>query len=574
MDRYDIFDDIKIPQYSALLYLRDINNNSKFIVDISNIMVNDISVKKERNKPSSAKISIEYLQFKKRLEKEKTIAENVLKPWVSEIVIKRNFKTIFSGYLSSMNISLKAVGKETLTMTFFDWGEMLEKRYISRGYGNMSYPQIAQKIIMDAQHEMNWIDNYAFEASDNEAYFSGWILNDNPELKAPRADVLLWSPTQKTGIKLLNNQNIKCSVNDGETFDNSLLYFSFYYISNGGNLNIKFFDENNQIILSQNIPLSNTNNTWKKYNEKESWEENPILINFPNKRVFYIEISTNNDISLTELQLYKIYKNPNYYDLNLKIGIFDNKNYNDQKNRVRHYHRDNAKEILYNLTKLVEDNFEYQFDEDKKFNIWFYHGRDWADPVFVATYPGDIQSLSIDRDISEIENVIYGKAEENVKYTKTSKDSRGRLVHDQKEYTRLWFNTAKDKDSMEKYGAMANIKSYESVNELKDIVEKTKADLKIYSSINNVPSIEVDSNIYNPGNLDLGDAIGIKVLNDDLFKYINGTYRIYSYELDVSIDSVESMRFELISPNLPQLQIITFPQQYKNLINDINRLKK
>ena len=43
MDRYDIFDDIKIPQYSALLYLRDINNNSKFIVDISNIMVNDIS---------------------------------------------------------------------------------------------------------------------------------------------------------------------------------------------------------------------------------------------------------------------------------------------------------------------------------------------------------------------------------------------------------------------------------------------------------------------------------------------------------------------------------------------------
>lgn len=572
---YNVFDNIDIPQYSAAIFLRNIKTNkSDFIVDISNVMINDIQISKERNKPDSCKINVEYTQFKKRLEKENTIVEHVLLPWVTEIVIKRNFKTVFCGYLNSMSIKLSAVGKEELNMTFFDWGEMLEKRYISRGYGKISYPEMAQKIIMDSQHELNWIDNYAFEASDNEAYFSEWILNNDPELKPERADQLLWSPTQKTGIKLKNNDFIISSVNDSEIISNdNKLYLSFYYIANNNcNLKVNCHDDNGNIIQTYNINLQ-ASTTWKKYNEQESWE-NPILLNSPTQRVSQISFSPNSDIQITEIQLYRTYQNENYYDLGIKIGNFDNGGHNYQKDRVRHFHKRKAKECLYSLANLVEDNFEYQFDENKNFNIWFYHGRDWADPVFVATYPGDIQSLSIERDISEIENVIYGRAEETIKYTKAIKEANGKITKDSKEYTKVWSYSSKNVDSMKKYGAMQNIKSYDNVNELKDIVEKTKADLKIFSDINVVPSIEVDANIYNPSNLDLGDAVGVKVLNDGLFKYINGTYRVYSYNLNVSIDSVEKMGFDLIAPNLPHLQIISFPQQYKNMLNDINRLKQ
>ena len=211
--------DIGTPDYRILVYLWDRDyvdpttgnkGESRFIVDISALATSDIHITKERNQPDSLEVTIEYTQFKEKLKKEGTMAKDVLMPWLTEIKIQRNFKTIFAGYLHSMSLSLGAVGREELNLKCFDWGNKLDKRLCSRGFRNMTYPEIAQALIMEAQHELNWIENYAFEYSDNETYFSEWVYNNNPDPdhKPARADDFWWGTSTKVGVKLNANDKI------------------------------------------------------------------------------------------------------------------------------------------------------------------------------------------------------------------------------------------------------------------------------------------------------------------------------------------------------------------------------
>ena len=98
------------------------------------------------------------------------------------------------------------------------------------------------------------------------------------------------------------------------------------------------------------------------------------------------------------------------------------------------------------------------------------------------------------------------------------------------------------------------------------------SDLNVFDEIQNIPEIEVDSNIYNPGNVYLGDTIMVNVLSDQLFEFINGSYRVYKYVLSVSQDSVENMRLTLLPPDMQSMQLISFPMQYKYIKNDVKRL--
>lgn len=191
--RYDDYDDINIPNYQVLVFVweRKEDNARYFVSDISDLLCSAIEINKERNSPDTCSFSIEYVQLKERLKREKSYAQNVFRPWLTEIKIRRNFKTVFSGYLGTMRLSLSEIQKQTLTLNCFGWGKMLEKRYVSFGIGNKSYPEIAEQIITEAQHELNWIENYAFEASDDEAYLSGWAYNGSleapdPEIKSYR----------------------------------------------------------------------------------------------------------------------------------------------------------------------------------------------------------------------------------------------------------------------------------------------------------------------------------------------------------------------------------------------------
>lgn len=594
--------DIGTPDYRILVYLwdRDYVNpdtgekgESRFIVDISSLAISNIRITKERNLPDTLDVTIEYTQFKKKLAEEGSMAKNVLMPWLTEIKIQRNFKTIFTGSLYSMSLNLSSVGREELTLKCMDWGQKLDKRLVSVGFRNMSYPQIAQALINEAQHELNWIENYAFEYSDNETYFSEWVYNNNPDPdnKPARADDYYWGVSSKVGVKLNANDKIITPLQiatraiqqddlsyilDAYNYHNDeQIQFTFdYYCAESTTITLTFctgeWGNLTQIdTTTMTVPAS-----------VDRWTTSQThTFTLPSAYLTYVQVSTNKAIAVSEFQLYRTPVDGDEYDLDIRQGIIDptyidnhgeQHTYTFDQTRVRHYHLQNVKDALYNLTKLESDQFEFEFTEDKVFNCYKYRGCPVSDPAMIATYPGIIQDLSVDRDIDSIINTNYAHADETLKL-QVQADGGGT---DTKDYTRRWKYAIKDIKSTSRFGSMSDISSYDGVNSRDNIRDKTISDLKSYADIQNVPSISVDSNIYNPDNLHLGDAVGVKVLEDEIFFYINDVYRVYSLEINVSRDTVESMSVTLVTPTMATLQMISFPKQLKIMASTLKRLEE
>lgn len=582
---YNRYDDINIPDYQVLLFLWDRQGNEtekntrNFVVDISNILVSSIQISKERNKPDNCAFEIEYEQFKQRLKNEGTYTQNVMKPWLTEIKITRNFQTVFSGYLSSMKLTLGEVGQQNLLLQAFDWSKMLEKRFVTVGYGDMSYPEIAQQLIMDAQHEINWIENYAFEASDEEAYFSGWAYNGNPDPDKDARPKKSDDPKWNGGIHLNAGSVIQTATQGANDYNGETLKFSCWY---KGSTTLTLTTQTGvwgslTNISSKTITLPNVS----------AWTYFETNFTMSSGNVTFLKIQTSGACDLTELALYRDFIEGGIYDLGIRQGVIDTTDTHGgkwpyRKDRIRHYHRQRVLDAIYNLSKLQTDEedgdqFEYFIDENKKLNCYKYYGNPIADPAAALVYPGQIKTLSVQRDIEEVSNLIVGTADEDVSY----KDAEG----NERNYTRKWSAVAKDVSSItgsidplsgksgSNLGVLMDLKSYDGVDEQKDINAKVIGDLNSFGDIQEVPTLTIDSNVYNPSNIKLGDAVAIKVLDDELFTYINDVYRVYSYSLSVSPNSVEVMSIELITPSRFTIQLMTFVDKFKITADTVRRLQ-
>ena len=258
--RQFIVDDIQIPDYRIELWTYDYNpkdgiKKMLFLADISNIAISSINIVKERNLPDSCNVTIEYTQFKRKLAQEGSESVDILRPFLTDIKVKRNFETVFSGTLHSMDLVLSAIGKESLTLQCYGYMERLNKRLISAGYYGMSYPEIAQQMIYDCQHEVNWFDNYAFE-STGEEYFDGWewSAKTNEKPRPPRA-----SPSfNDGGVTLSANQWMEYTVpyvpTDVKSSDR--FYLSFYSnVSTNGTITITMtpLDNSGNIVQTFNV---------------------------------------------------------------------------------------------------------------------------------------------------------------------------------------------------------------------------------------------------------------------------------------------------------------------------------
>ncbi len=534
--------ELKIPDYRIELY--DSKSN-KMLADLSNIAISDLTIEKERNQPDFGDVTIEYTQFIKKMERTSTWSQNVLEPYLTNVVIKRDFKPLTGGYLEHVSLKLSQVGKEELQVKFSGFGEMLNKRFIEVGYGGMTYAQMARQIVTDAQHEKNYIENYAFETSED--WFDGWTYSSGEE--PTRSNPRLWGG----GIYILSGQGIRYNFPDKMESNHGDLFFSFYS-KHSGTYRIDLIDSNNSTIRSVSGSVSG-----------ESFVKNSITIPNTSQEVYGIRFNVlSGNLDLSEFQLYKKPSPGDEYDLGIRFGDYY-PDVNWPATRTRHYHQQNAKDALYNLSKLAEnpeENFEYNFSWDRKFNLYEYEGNPAV--VKTITYPGDIQTIEIERGIEEVYNTNYGSAQEE-QSTSTS-DGVSSVVK--------WATLAQDKSSINKYGVLAKYSSYSGVKNQQDLDNAAKADLNIHNDIQTVPSLLIETNKLNPSNLSIGDATGLNVLADEYFSFLNGAYRIYSYRLNITTDSVEKMEITMCQPGWPATQRMTFPKLIKQVQRDIFRIEK
>lgn len=581
------------------------------LVDISNLAVSTLNLTKERNLPDTLSVDIEYVQFKNKLEKENTKISDVLKPYLVDVIVRRNFEIIFSGILMYSKVTLQAVGKQTLTLQAIGYGEELSKRYINCSYGDMNYPQIARQIIYDAQHEMNWIDNYDFlkdqtdSSNENDtSYFNGWYASDTENVSyipVKGSDTNVYQAHWQNGaIAFDAGCTLKCfkltcsKLTGGDRWGtsgnyNQFLYLSFWHttISETESRTITMkveFDTDGEdasthaktFDISFTTQPSNTDagSQWRKF---EAYLNIGLLqgmvkhVTFTNTSKYDFRI---NDFNLYRPSDEEHRRNETNiaattgYDLNLEVGYFDDA-FNDKKlystDRVRHYHRQNAKEAIYNLAKLEDQNFEYQVNKDGQFIIKQAEG----DLVVknVATYPGQISEISIERDANTLYNV--GCAINTHLYD--NKD-----LFEQSGQSFIWADmtngVAIDESSVSKYKARVQMVEVDTTTR-REIEVEAQGAINASDEIQDIPTIKFDSNIYNPGNIHIGDAFGINVNIDEVFNFINGEYRVYAYSLRLSQDHVESMDITLAIPNALQLQLMTFPVTMKNMMNNIKRIQ-
>lgn len=663
-ERGDVYyiNDIDIADFRILCYMWNRESGkSDLLIDISNLATSGIKIEKERNKPDTLEVTIEYTQFKEKLQYEGSHPEYILMPFLTEVKIQRNFETIFAGTLFHLSLSLAEVGRQEVTLKCCSWGEHYEKRFVSECFHG-TYPEIAQQLVMAGQHELNWFDNYAFEYVDE--YWDGWEWSHFHHWRVTDAyatspsgsssieptgyrvgDVLSYAggggtcsfrvakvsssgrpedltlisstvftqdvskydevratggsgsncylslttetgliPPRSTdgryggGVLLLNGESAwtYSMANGNLTGDNPRqlddLYFSFWYkCSHNSQLTLTMhaegenYDTPGTVLKTFSCPVGGASD-WTEYKTTI-----PAFGIADEIRWLKVAIS-GADMEFSDLQLYTKPKDHDAYDLDIKLGTIDAQGHKFDKYRVQHYHRQNIKSALYNVAKYVNfkndkgepDTFEYEFDENKVFNIYYKQGISIADPAFAATYPGNVKNLEIERGLEDIYNISYAEGDE-------SKSYKGSDGYDE-QYMKKWISAYSSPASTQRYGVMTEFQSYEGITSYGDLDDVAYSDLNIFDEIQSIPEIEVDSNIYNAGNVFLGDTITVNVLSDPLFEFINGTYRVYKYSLDISTDSVETMRLTLVPPDVQALQLISFPTQYKFLQNDVKRL--
>ena len=387
--------------------------------------------------------------------------------------------------------------------------------------------------------------------SGTGAYLS---LTTETELAPPRSSVRY----HEGGIVLLANEYMFTKVHpEFPIVKNSynipqLTFKCVHKNSSNSTLTVALLDENEQQLYSTTITLSSAND----------WTLQSFTL--PAKTgisssVRYVKLTTNSNIEITDLQIYTKPETGDSYDYFLTTNFEDNSSWD--KDRVRHYHYENIADEMESLTELENDNFEFWWDTERNIDIKDYVG-DLINDIGI-TYPGDVQEIELEREIENIFNINIAQADQSI----TFKDANG----DEQSGTYRWVGTYGSYDSINEYGVFHEQKAYDGVDRQEDLDEKAKGDLKIYSYVDDLPEITTDANIYSIDKIDIGKVLTLKVLSDKIFEYVNGEYRVYSWNMNVSTDSVENFSFKLIPIDKRHLQVINFPKMIKTMNNNIRR---
>lgn len=456
------------------------NGDSDYFLDISSLATSDIRIKKERNMPDTLELEIEYTQFKEKLNYEGSEPQNILMPFVTEFKIQRNFETIFAGTLFHLSLSLGAVGKELLTIKCCSWGQHYEKRYVSGAFvgtypdiarslvmtgqremnwfDNYSFEYtdeyfrgwrwshtdvleqayldavVARKAAKQALDHATADTRTALQAAYNTAQDreSDAEIAYNNGQQPPRSAVPHW----EGGIRLDAGQSIwtysmqSCNtmgVDEVSRMTLKPMTFKFYYKADtNGSVKLSAHADNEGEIGSEQWSQTIT------ITEQNDWTAATVTI--PSKtltqEIHWLKITINDtNAEISDLDLWQTAEQGDAYDLDISLGTVVPLTHSWDNTRVRHYHLQNIKDALYNLAKLSNtmgtntetgedepDTFEYEFDENKKFNIYYQQGALIADPAFAAEYPGVIKSMTLERGLEEICNLSYASAEEEKTY--------------------------------------------------------------------------------------------------------------------------------------------------------------
>lgn len=179
--------------------------------------------------------------------------------------------------------------------------------------------------------------------------------------------------------------------------------------------------------------------------------------------------------------------------------------------RDRQYIDQNVRDLLVNLTSLVDGNFDFRFNHDRTYEIFEQIGSDRPNNRF--TYPYNISSASVPRTALNLFNYIIGLGSGFGEETLRS--------------------IQEDPASRLNYKTRQKIVTFNSIADIDTLDENTDAYLQRVKEILMLPNIKTSGEFCDLSIIGVGDRVPVEVQGHAALP-LNDTYRIE--QIDCSLD--------------------------------------
>lgn len=210
-----------------------------------------------------------------------------------------------------------------------------------------------------------------------------------------------------------------------------------------------------------------------------------------------------------------------FNDFNVEQGV---QQYVTPVNRDRNYVDQNVRDLLVNLTALVDGNFDFKFSYDRSYEIFEQVGSNRPGNKF--TYPYNISGGTVPRSALNLYNYIIGLGsgfgEEALRSIQTDPTSQGN------------------------YKTRQKIVTFNSVTEQETLDDNASAYLSRVKDILMLPSIKTSGEFCDLSVIGVGDRVPVEVQGHAAIP-LNDTYRIE--QIDCSIDDNDAEDISLTIDN-------------------------
>jgi len=490
---------LNTPEYTVEVW--DING--VFVMDISDLIATSLRITREVNTVEDISFAIDLVQFELRCASVGANPRSIIEPYRTDIKIRRNGVYLVGGQVVQANINFNQQDTNKIEIKCTGYLNYFKDRFISDFYRNKTYAQMARQLITDTQSQPNLISNSHFY-TDVGGWFaidSGYIAWDaNEGYNYPGS--LYVSVT--TGPNTFGGARWPEGLLAGVTYT---LSFKAKTTTTGGNI---YYDSGAGVAGS--TAVSTTNWTPYTFTWTQAANSSRIDIKSTGSMNFYLD-----DVKLTSSL-----DNPAYFDFGVTLGV-DNASAGQAATRQRTYDLQNVKDGIVNLTKLENDNFDFEFTANKVFNIYARLGSD--KPEVELVYPQNITSVRVTRDASTLANRIIGL---------------GSGIGSERLET-----VATGYSSAAAYRIRERTETFNSVQEQSTLDANTFGKLNVYETMYEVPALTVEANHLDLDEVTLGDAITIRIDNSSFVNTINGMWRIMKMTINVDRDMNESVSLDV-----------------------------
>lgn len=479
-----------------------------YVADITGISHN-LQMSWTLNDIEELSFDVDLVQFEKRCTQMGTTPDQVMKPYVHDVRVRRNGEYILGCQVVETNIQIDNEQPPKIQVRCTGFLNLFKDAYISMPWANYSYANMARNLVAWAQQPDCVVKNPTIDIDS-----SYWVSVSGAVARVTSG--------QRSGAGCLQATRSGTGWNTIGTrlFVGSGVSISLdIWVKGQSGVAIAFHERellnksSNQHAIGSVTPSAH--NTWTHFTATTTTSFNKGYLIIEQNR-------TNASYNLGVDDCLVFYANDTaaLNDMGVTMGTNTT---TGQSNYAMNYELQNVKDALIELTQMETNNFDFEFTPDRTFNVMDRRGTDKVE--IEAVYPGNIHSMTIDRSAANMANKIYnfgsGIGDERIEYL------------------------AMDTTSRQTYGTREATLVNSNVERMDTLKAQANGELALKKDVTNLPKVVIRDGSINPGNTQIGDGIIVRVENDNYLGTVNGLYRIIKYDVAVDDNNVEQVTLTL-----------------------------